>query len=103
LGEHLLPWLEIVRADSQAKKSIERYGRLFVLQHFWRIVCARHAAAVAGRFAQLRRAFASWLFPKAHGPDLTKKEVLVRKDLDALAKARGGADWPLRFAEYDGF
>ena len=87
LAEHLEPWMETVRSDNSAKKSIDRYGRLFRLQHFWRVVFSRYAETARHHQPQLRRAFAAWLFPKLDGEELTKKVELVRKDLDCAGQS----------------
>ena len=99
---HLQEWMSLVSADTVSKSQISRYGRVFILQHYWRVLFSRHAAALEGSVGKVKRAFASFLFPRDEGARLDARVDTVHKDLGELAAARGGADWYLRPAPYDG-
>ena len=43
---HLSEWIELIRADTRGKKSIEKYARWFVIQHNYRVLYSRHADAL---------------------------------------------------------
>lgn len=98
---HLQKWNDLIEGDSQAKKAIERYARLFRLQHYWRVLFSRHRKALKGKLGEVRHAFATFLFPYADTSALHKKAEIVRKDLALLAKARGGASWFNQASIYD--
>lgn len=40
---HLTEWIELVRADTKGKKSIQKYARWFRIQHVLRVLYSRHA------------------------------------------------------------
>lgn len=90
MPEHLKGWIELVESDSIDKKRINRLGRIFRLQHFWRTLFARHAQAAAGKLALVRCAFASFLIPGV-GSDAGAESI--EKDLGELSKAHGGPGW----------
>lgn len=58
---HLKEWTSIVRGDNSAKNQIERYSRLFELQHYWRLLTERHTEAIKGNMSKLELAFAQFL------------------------------------------
>jgi hypothetical protein len=89
---HLRDWLELVRGENPAKKRIARYARIFLLQHFWRVLHSRHESALKRQQSKLRRAFAAYLIPKTAATMDAKSEI-IRKDLDAISAARGGPGW----------
>lgn len=41
-ADHLSEWIELVRADTQGKKSIEKFARWYVVQHYMRVLYSRH-------------------------------------------------------------
>ena len=85
---HLGEWSHIVRAGNQGKRDIQRYGRLFTLQHYWRVLHARHDKALhgyGGRVA-LRAVFANFL---------GQKPETIRKDLIFIS-SRVGKGWHRR-------
>jgi hypothetical protein len=100
---HLREWIDLVSSDSQAKKTLDRYGRLFVLQHFWRVLYSRHAGALDRCKHKVRLAFASYLFPNAARGSLHAKSESIQKDLNLLSAARGGSDWYRQPSIYDEF
>ena len=83
---HLLEWHRIIRRQNPAKNAINRYGRLFSLQHYWRHLHARHPAAVRRNTGRLRTAFAEFY-------DVS--EDSIRKDLTFIAR-RLGRGWERR-------
>jgi hypothetical protein len=90
--EHLQPWLDIVRKESSAKRSLEAYARAFRLHHFWRVAHCRFPSAFTGNVARLRRAFAEFLLnPKSDDQAECGAEA-IRKDLQGLHKVHG-LDW----------
>jgi hypothetical protein len=44
--EHLAEWIANVRASNSAKNAVQRYARLFELQHYIRVLYQRHAKAL---------------------------------------------------------
>ncbi|HEV8068973.1 MAG TPA: hypothetical protein VGP76_14650 [Planctomycetaceae bacterium] len=57
---HLAEWYRIVGQHNPAKNAISHYARLLGVQHYWRIIHARHPAAVKRRAGRLRSAFADY-------------------------------------------
>jgi hypothetical protein len=84
--EHLAEWLRIVGRQNPAKNVIARYARLFRLQHYWRIVHARHQSAVRRHTARLVSAFAAFF---------RVSDDSIRKDLTLIAR-RLGKGWERR-------
>ncbi len=85
-ASHLSEWTELVRGGNPAKNQIPRFGRIFELQHYWRILHERHAQAIRGRLGDLKFAIAEFLGTSSdsiHG-DL----IFIRKRL--------GEDWVSR-------
>jgi hypothetical protein len=101
--EHLKEWIQLVESDNPAKKSMERFGRIFRLQHYWGVLFARYREALDGSQSEVRRAFASWLFPKSEGTDLEAKADTLRKDINRLNRVRGGTNWFLKPSIYNRF
>jgi hypothetical protein len=84
--EHLTEWFDIIRTSNPAKSKIDRFARLFELQHYWRILHHRHGLAIEGRLEALKRAVASFL---------GKQETTIHPDLLFIRK-RLGPEWPHR-------
>lgn len=84
--KHLAEWLHIVGTENTAKNAIARDGRLFRLQHYWRIVQARHPDAVRRNTERLRSAF---------GEFFNVSDDSIRKDLTLIAR-RLGKGWERR-------
>lgn len=55
--EHLSEWLDIVRSDNMAKNQMAPFMRYFELQHYWRLLNRRHAAAIYRRTGKVEEAF----------------------------------------------
>ncbi len=81
--EHLTDWFNIVNA---ARNQFDRFGRLLRLQHYWRVLHQRHAAALRRRKEQLYAVFAKFL---------SKSDESIRKDVQEIDRALG-VDWPER-------
>ena len=81
--EHLAGWMRIVRASNSAKNQMVALARRFQLDHFWRVLHLRHAAALDRQIQRLEYAFAAFL-----GVNVSS----VHHYLGQIAKARG-ADW----------
>jgi hypothetical protein len=77
---HLAEWQRIIGQHNVAKNAIARYARLLGLQHYWRILQTRHAAAVERRTDRLRSAFATYFEIGADS---------IRKDLEFIADQLG--------------
>jgi hypothetical protein len=102
LPEHLQDWGKIIAADSGGKKHLARLQRVFLLQHYWRVIFSRHAAALKGQLEVVRAAFANFLRPVADVDESgDAKSEAIRKDLGYVAAARGSDDWYTRSSPYD--
>ena len=44
--EHLKEWMKLIAKDNVAKKPILRFGRLFLIQHYYRVLRHRHSRAL---------------------------------------------------------
>jgi len=84
--EQLAEWHHIIRRENPAKNAVPRYARLFSLQHFSRIVHARHPAAVHRKETRLTSAFATFF---------GVSDDSIRKDLTYI-KRRLGKGWERR-------
>jgi hypothetical protein len=58
--EHLTDWFHIIRASSGARNQLDRFARLFEIQHYWRILHQRHAAALAGNIGRIEAAVSQY-------------------------------------------
>ncbi len=81
--EHLHEWLQIIRPSNQGRGSVARYERIFELQHYTRVIYARHPNALARKKEHLRVAFAEYF---------ELSEDAIRKDFDFIKK-RLGTKW----------
>lgn len=81
--EHLAEWMRIVAAGNSGKRKITRFGRIFQLQHYWRILQRRHAHSLRRRNELLGRVLATFL---------QVEEKVVNRDL-AEIRRRLGRDW----------
>jgi hypothetical protein len=58
---HLAPWLEIVsNANPNKGEMMRRYGRIFELQHYLRLLRERHSTALKDNIGRLQQAFSSY-------------------------------------------
>lgn len=91
LSPHLDGWRKLVSRSSRAKKQLARYRRLFVLQHYWRVLFSRHAAALRRRRQAVREAFTAVLRPDKDldNPDATDYQQAIHRDLIKISKVRG--------------
>ena len=83
---HLTEWLEIVSQRNPAKNQIDRYARLFRLQHFWRALHLRYPNELDRNKARMRQAFANWF---------QVSDDTIKQDL-RLIHDRLGAGWDQR-------
>lgn len=58
---HLRDWQKLIDPSNPSKNKIERYARLFQLQHYWRILFSRHAASLKRQTGRLELTFADYL------------------------------------------
>jgi len=84
---HLAEWHKLIHSSSQAKKSIARYARVFVVQHFWSILHHRHPAAFRRKGDLLKEVLAEYLL----GDNAAGKET-IHGDLQ-LINRRLGTKW----------
>lgn len=80
---HLAEWMEFIAKDNMVKTSIARFGRLFEFQHYYRVLHHRHARALRGKSAILKKVLAGIL-------DTSAKTITG--DL-GLVRQRLGKDW----------
>jgi hypothetical protein len=83
---HLAGWTALVARDNPAKNQIARFGRLFELQHYRRVLQARHPGALHRRKERLELALAGFL---------GVNEATVHSDLLFIGR-RLGPDWIYR-------
>jgi hypothetical protein len=84
---HLTEWHTLVGADNRAKGRLDRYARLFVLQHYWAVLHHRYGSILRRRVTVLKAAFARFLVGSHPGGVDT-----VHKDLLFISR-RLGAKW----------
>lgn len=60
-ADQLREWKRIIAGDNQGKNQIDRFARVFKLQHYWRILGDRHETALRKSTSKLEAAFASYL------------------------------------------
>ena len=58
---HMAEWDAMIRNDNPAKNRLLRYGRLFEIQHYCRLLQQRHPEALHRRLAKLKKALAGFL------------------------------------------
>jgi hypothetical protein len=51
--DHLSEWLNIVRASNSARNQLDRFARLFEIQHYWRLLCQRHTSILEGNIGRV--------------------------------------------------
>ena len=81
--DHLSGWQRIIGWKNPAKNAIERFSRLFALQHYWHLLHSRHPAAVKRNTTRLTAVFAEFL---------EVSDDSIRKDLRFIAR-RLGKGW----------
>ena len=88
--EHLGEWLEITRAGNNARNQLDRFGRLFEVQHYWRILHDRHPAALEGNIGWLEVAL---------GEFFRLSDQTIHSDLIEIRRRLGDAwmdrTWPI--------
>jgi len=87
--DHLDGWMQIVGAGNTGRQTIPKYARIFVLQHFWRVLHHRHATALRRQVRRLEHVFGHFLQAGAQS---------IRQDL-AEIRGRLGPNWVDRGAE----
>jgi hypothetical protein len=58
---HLSKWIEIVSAGSGKQQEIGSYAKIYVIQHYMRVLFSRHAERLHQSSNALQTAFATWL------------------------------------------
>src|SRR4029078_3223527 len=59
-AEHLDEWHNIIRSENAARNQLDRFCRIFDLQHYWRALFQRHQDKLKGKIGTLEIAFANW-------------------------------------------
>lgn len=77
---HLQEWLSIVRTSRAARNLLPKFGRLFELQHYYRILHQRHRRALHRRATILKSVLAKFLGAKPR---------TIHSDLSFIAKRLG--------------
>jgi hypothetical protein len=85
--EHLRDWSEMIDNSNEGKRALERYARIFSLQHYYRLVWNRHSDALHRQKSQLCTAFAAYF---------GVSDDSIRRDLQLISE-RLGEEWWLRF------
>jgi hypothetical protein len=88
---HLAEWHKLVSGKNPAKNKIARFGKIFEIQHYYRILHQRHHDALAGRLGKLELALAEFL---------KVEESTVHADMVHLRK-RLGANWMSRRSRFE--
>jgi hypothetical protein len=86
--EHLSEWSKIVSGKNSAKNRIERYARLFEMQHYVRILTERHSELMEGHVHELEAALAKFL--DCRPPTIHRDLSFIRK-CQALCGRSGAA------------
>ena len=81
---HLTDWLRIITPANPAKKELVRYARIFELQHFYRCLMSRHAAACQRQKFLIMPVLAEYL---------GVSDDTIRKDLSLIQGQLGKAWW----------
>jgi hypothetical protein len=59
--EHLAEWIEIVRADTTPRNQLDRFARVFEVQHYLRALYGRHSNGLHRKKSALMRALSEFL------------------------------------------
>ncbi len=81
--EHLSEWQTIIRSENSARNQLQRYRRIFELQHYSAPLFQRHRTRLKGRVGDLEVAFALWL--KVSTETVHQDLIIIRRRL--------GKDW----------
>jgi hypothetical protein len=84
--EHLADWTKLIRSKNPAKNQIVRFGRIFELQHYCRILQERNPEAIRRRQGHLESALAKFMNVSAD---------TVHQDLLRVRRRLGG-NWMFR-------
>jgi len=80
---HLKVWFDLIDADTQGKRPIEKFARWYPLQHYVRVIYARHADSLCDRQGAVAKAVGSFL-------ELTEDQLRI--DLREI-RSRLGENW----------
>lgn len=58
---HLRDWKRLIDPSNPSKNQIDRYARLFRLQHYWKVLFDRHSNSLNRQIGKLELAFANYL------------------------------------------
>lgn len=62
--DHLEEWMGLIAKDNAAKKPLLKFGRLFEVQHYYRLLHQRHASALQRKLQHVKDALARFLGAK---------------------------------------
>jgi hypothetical protein len=54
--DHLAEWFDVIRAGNTARNRLDRFGRLFEVQHYLRILQQRHPTVLPGNMGRIELA-----------------------------------------------
>jgi hypothetical protein len=87
---HLAEWLALVRSDNSARNQLDRLGRLFEVQHYFRILRQRHRNAFEGNVGRIEVALSQFF---------NNSESTVHADLIEIRRRLGNTwlerPWPI--------
>lgn len=85
LPDHISPWGEIVSSVNKAKNRIERFGRLFEMQHYMRALHTRHSRALYRKKSAVILAMAAFFGISEDSIESDLREIADRLGKDWLA------------------
>ena len=83
-ADHLAEWFKIVRAQNSARSQLDRYARIFEVQHYWRLLQSRHAQALRRSRGRLIDAFSE---------HFEVSDAAIDRDLKFIEKRLGPSWW----------
>lgn len=81
--DHLNEWQTLIASTNVGKKKLNKYPRLFQLQHYWKVLFDRHGPSLKRQNGRLEKAFAEYL---------CVDKTTIHSDLN-LIRRQLGRDW----------
>jgi hypothetical protein len=76
--EHLAEWHSICRSSRQNDHAMRRYGKIFVLQHYWSLLEQRYPQLLRRRVGRVQEAFAEFLYVSPDAVDKYRQRIRSR-------------------------
>jgi len=94
---HLADWMAAVERSNSSRTTLSKYERLFVFQHYMRVLYGRHGDSLSRCGVHVRKAIAEFM-EQNHIPSNKERgvpdfEELLRKDQQSLNRQLGKT-WP---------